>query len=268
MLYSRLLAPWLLWLVLMLTITAVRNNSTEQCLGLSETRGNSSERYQCFGLSTSLAKEICANRHRDWSNVSLPTCGRLLHTTLPSLPQDQTSCLSTLDRLIRLDAEAYAQSINFRSILDRFDCPQPYSVKFTCSACQVAYQHWICSDRFNYWHKGRRYKPCRSYCRRVEQTCPFFLPLDKGPAHYAGEPTFLCLDPNIEETGDQLDQSSYGPETCCYEQCDSGRCVVRNGGCGDDERSREDAAASGDRPVNSALLLLTILFLNRTRLLK
>ncbi|CAB0019022.1 unnamed protein product, partial [Nesidiocoris tenuis] len=57
----------------------------------------------------------------------------------------------------------------------------------------AAYQDWVCSDYISYYYNSRKIKPCRSFCRRVEQTCPFFLPLDKLPAHYAGEPTFLCL---------------------------------------------------------------------------
>ncbi|GBP21378.1 hypothetical protein EVAR_11977_1 [Eumeta japonica] len=45
-----------------------------------------------------------------------------------------------------------------------------------------------------------RLKPCLSVCQLVEQHCPYFLPADRAPAYptqYAGEPTFLCLDPYL-----------------------------------------------------------------------
>uniref|UniRef100_A0A182M9W6 Uncharacterized protein n=1 Tax=Anopheles culicifacies TaxID=139723 RepID=A0A182M9W6_9DIPT len=50
------------------------------------------------------------------------------------------------------------------------------------------------------------------------------LPGDRAPAYptqYAGEPTFLCRDLNIEETGEQLRKSNNGPTGCCYDYCGS-----------------------------------------------
>ncbi|KFB50817.1 hypothetical protein ZHAS_00018871 [Anopheles sinensis] len=50
------------------------------------------------------------------------------------------------------------------------------------------------------------------------------LPGDRAPAYptqYAGEPTFLCRDLNIEETGEQLRKSNNGPTACCYDYCSS-----------------------------------------------
>ncbi|XP_044728109.1 uncharacterized protein DDB_G0271670 [Chrysoperla carnea] len=70
----------------------------------------------------------------------------------------------------------------------------------------------------------RRVRPCRSVCQTVEQRCPYMLPGDRAPAHptqYAGEPTFLCLDPNIPETGKQALKSSHGSEDCCYTYCET-----------------------------------------------
>ncbi|XP_055706672.1 uncharacterized protein LOC129803872 isoform X2 [Phlebotomus papatasi] len=70
----------------------------------------------------------------------------------------------------------------------------------------------------------RRIRPCLSVCQTVEQKCPYMLPGDRAPAHptqYAGEPTFLCLDPNIPETGEQFYKSNNGPENCCYKYCGS-----------------------------------------------
>ncbi|KAL1379523.1 hypothetical protein pipiens_014840 [Culex pipiens pipiens] len=48
------------------------------------------------------------------------------------------------------------------------------------------------------------------------------LPGDRAPAYptqYAGEPTFLCRDLNIEETGEQKLKSNSGRPDCCYEYC-------------------------------------------------
>ncbi|XP_053661729.1 uncharacterized protein LOC128710896 [Anopheles marshallii] len=69
-----------------------------------------------------------------------------------------------------------------------------------------------------------RIRPCLNVCQTVEQKCPYMLPGDRAPAYptqYAGEPTFLCRDLNIEETGDQLRKSNNGPTGCCYDYCGS-----------------------------------------------
>ncbi|XP_052861209.1 uncharacterized protein LOC128268214 [Anopheles cruzii] len=67
-----------------------------------------------------------------------------------------------------------------------------------------------------------RVRPCLNVCQTVEQKCPYMLPGDRAPAYptqYAGEPTFLCRDLNIEETGEQLRKSNNGPTGCCYDYC-------------------------------------------------
>ncbi|XP_072936081.1 uncharacterized protein Mid1 [Epargyreus clarus] len=72
-----------------------------------------------------------------------------------------------------------------------------------------------------------RLKPCLSVCQLVEQHCPYFLPADRAPAYptqYAGEPTFLCLDARIPETGAQANKSNYGPDDCCYWYCEGRLC--------------------------------------------
>lgn len=72
-----------------------------------------------------------------------------------------------------------------------------------------------------------RLKPCLSVCQLVEQHCPYFLPADRAPAYptqYAGEPTFLCLDSRIPETGEQANNSNYGTDECCYWHCKGGLC--------------------------------------------
>ncbi|KAE8746419.1 hypothetical protein FOCC_FOCC006914 [Frankliniella occidentalis] len=89
---------------------------------------------------------------------------------------------------------------------------------------QESYRRWVCSSLLPHFPRpgGPRVRPCRSVCRSVEQKCPFFLPGDRAPAYptqYAGEPTFLCLDPNIPESGEQMLKSSYGEDDCCYRHC-------------------------------------------------
>ncbi|KPI93297.1 PREDICTED: uncharacterized protein LOC106116918 [Papilio xuthus] len=72
-----------------------------------------------------------------------------------------------------------------------------------------------------------RLKPCLSVCQLVEQHCPYFLPADRAPAYptqYAGEPTFLCLDARIPETGAQANKSNYGADECCYWNCEARLC--------------------------------------------
>ncbi|GJQ84855.1 hypothetical protein Trydic_g476 [Trypoxylus dichotomus] len=95
-----------------------------------------------------------------------------------------------------------------------------------------AYRRWVCSSLVpNFVGPDLRVRPCLSVCQNVEQQCPYMLPGDRAPAHptqYAGEPTFLCLDPNIPETGEQRTKSSVGDEDCCYTHCGSpgrGLCV-------------------------------------------
>ncbi|EFN85257.1 hypothetical protein EAI_12390 [Harpegnathos saltator] len=69
-----------------------------------------------------------------------------------------------------------------------------------------------------------RLRPCRSFCQSVEQRCPYLLPGDRAPAYptqYAGEPTFLCRDPNIPETGEQAARAlhSSDDDECCFHVC-------------------------------------------------
>ncbi|EDW01663.1 GH21564 [Drosophila grimshawi] len=88
------------------------------------------------------------------------------------------------------------------------------------------------STRKAEFRKRRRIRPCLSVCQTVEQKCPYLLPADRAPAlptQYAGEPTFVCLDQNIPETGEQLKKSSYGPNDCCYSYCNGpidGICTI------------------------------------------
>ncbi|CAH1400308.1 unnamed protein product [Nezara viridula] len=129
---------------------------------------------------------------------------------------------------------------------------------------------WVCTTFYKYQVEAsnndlQSIKPCRSFCHRVEQKCPFFLPLDKGPVHYAGEPAFLCLDPNIEETGEQLEKSSYGPSTCCYDACGSDVCL--QGNCEVAEAVTDSETSSSSSRTLVATPLIVPLLLYRTRLL-
>ncbi|XP_063697816.1 uncharacterized protein LOC134828759 [Culicoides brevitarsis] len=70
--------------------------------------------------------------------------------------------------------------------------------------------------------KRIRIRPCLSVCQSVETKCPYLLPGDRAPAlptQYAGEPTFLCHDPNVHETVEQAEKSNNGPDDCCYWYC-------------------------------------------------
>ncbi|XP_075723913.1 uncharacterized protein LOC142765987 [Rhipicephalus microplus] len=59
-------------------------------------------------------------------------------------------------------------------------------------------------------------KPCREFCHRVEEQCPYFHPTARE--QYAGEPVFICIDPNIPDLP-SISNSSYGPPGHCYEPC-------------------------------------------------
>ncbi|KAL1514211.1 hypothetical protein ABEB36_003501 [Hypothenemus hampei] len=92
---------------------------------------------------------------------------------------------------------------------------------------QVAYRRWICSELVPFYVKGGqvRIPPCLRLCQDVEQQCPYLLPdqtlTPSEAAHptpqYAGEPNFLCLDPNIPRLEER--PNSTGDEDCCYTHC-------------------------------------------------
>ncbi|KAJ0181154.1 hypothetical protein K1T71_003239 [Dendrolimus kikuchii] len=125
-----------------------------------------------------------------------------------------------------------------------------------------------------------RLKPCLSVCQLVEQHCPYFLPADRAPAYptqYAGEPTFLCLDPRIPETGAQANKSNYGPDDCCYWYCEGRLCYRCEARLTEPQRPEAErcpaveervatcsvpyqAPAAAPRPTPSAVLLAAALF--------
>ncbi|XP_034935187.1 uncharacterized protein Mid1 [Chelonus insularis] len=148
-----------------------------------------------------------------------------------------SQCVQALDKLLSVDALAARLHCEFGEVFARYDCAQPYSVIYNCTHCKEAYRKWVCSSLVPYFaHEGpsdsktsdgwvdTRLRPCRSFCQSVEQRCPYLLPGDRAPAYptqYAGEPTFLCRDPNIPETGEQAMRALHGneEEECCFRVC-------------------------------------------------
>ncbi|XP_051158127.1 uncharacterized protein LOC127279661 [Leptopilina boulardi] len=147
-------------------------------------------------------------------------------------------CVDALDKLLLVDALAARLHCEFEEVLARYDCGQSYSVIHNCTHCKEAYRKWVCSSLVPYFAHGgplelestqiswagKRLRPCRSFCQSVEQRCPYLLPGDRAPAYptqYAGEPTFLCQDPNIPETGEQSVRALHGDEKneCCFRVC-------------------------------------------------
>ncbi|XP_058458876.1 uncharacterized protein LOC131435228 [Malaya genurostris] len=105
-----------------------------------------------------------------------------------------------------------------------------------------------------------RIRPCLDVCQTVEQKCPYMLPGDRAPAYptqYAGEPTFLCRDLNIEETGEQRQKSNSGPINCCYDYCGlsprAGICTKCDPLLDDNEEDYEDGISDDDATSNGKL---------------
>ncbi|KAI4481912.1 hypothetical protein M0802_013847 [Mischocyttarus mexicanus] len=110
----------------------------------------------------------------------------------------------------------------FASPISKFP-PEVYRI-WTCSAL-VPYFHHSGPPNLDFSEKDwTRIRPCMSLCQSVEQRCPYMLPGDRAPAYptqYAGEPTFLCRDPNIPETGEQALRALHSSDEreCCYHVC-------------------------------------------------
>ncbi|XP_011304665.1 uncharacterized protein Mid1 [Fopius arisanus] len=167
-------------------------------------------------------------------NALAPGDGGPLEDVLNGSPR----CVSALDKILSVDALAARLHCEFEEVLARYDCRQSYSVIHNCTHCKEAYRKWVCSSLVPYFahegpsislnsveiYVGTRLRPCRSFCQSVEQRCPYLLPGDRAPAYptqYAGEPTFLCRDPNIPETGGQAVRALHGDEgeECCFRVC-------------------------------------------------
>ncbi|CAG2116998.1 unnamed protein product [Medioppia subpectinata] len=79
------------------------------------------------------------------------------------------------------------------------------------------YREWVCSMIIPFHINGGLIKPCRSFCERVEQRCPHLHPYGRG--QYAGEPVFLCIDPNIPFNPSITPITPYGDPDLCYDSC-------------------------------------------------
>jgi len=54
---------------------------------------------------------------------------------------DEKSCLTALEKLLRVDNMASKLYCKFEEIMRRFDCRQTYSVVHTCDHCRVSKQY-------------------------------------------------------------------------------------------------------------------------------
>ncbi|XP_063993569.1 uncharacterized protein Mid1 isoform X2 [Diachasmimorpha longicaudata] len=228
--------------------TVKGSTAPDQCLFYLE---ESHKRDICrkdFGQSSSLSFSTSReNRYWFLSGLRLRHCceyavinalapgdGGPLEDVLSGSPK----CSSALEKILKVDVLAARLHCEFEEVLSRYDCRQSYSVIHNCTHCKEAYRKWVCSSLVPYFahegpsislnsvevYVGTRLRPCRSFCQSVEQRCPYLLPGDRAPAYptqYAGEPTFLCRDPNIPETGGQAVRALHGDEEeeCCFRVC-------------------------------------------------
>ncbi|KAI9553066.1 hypothetical protein GHT06_020957 [Daphnia sinensis] len=144
----------------------------------------------------------------------------LSDTMREGIAMSRSQCYAYLETVERLDNLAAHFVCQFEDIIRRYDCGQTFSSKSSCQQCKVAYRQWVCSMVLPMWLDGNRIKPCRTFCHEVERLCPYFLPAEKsGPgSQYAGEPSFLCIDPDVRETTNQSTNSAYS-ERPCYRPC-------------------------------------------------
>lgn len=59
-------------------------------------------------------------------------------------------CRHVLNSLMDVDNLAARVSCEFNEVLSRFDCGQPYSVRFTCENCKVRHIHFIKNEEKNF----------------------------------------------------------------------------------------------------------------------
>ncbi|XP_076356491.1 uncharacterized protein LOC143249822 isoform X2 [Tachypleus tridentatus] len=79
------------------------------------------------------------------------------------------------------------------------------------------YREWVCATMLPFFIEDQLVKPCRSFCHRVEQQCPYFHPFYYE--QYAGEPVFFCIDPSIPDIPSITPNSPYKQPGSCYESC-------------------------------------------------
>lgn len=161
-----------------------------------------------------------------------------------------------LARALHRDAMACQVSCEFHALLNRYDCLGGYAAKWDCHSCARVYMEWTCAMLVPVYpapedpgggaqgggdggdvrttpgaastttttttgeDEGQQallpVRPCREFCHRVEEQCPYIHPTAKE--QYAGEPVFICIDPNIPDLP-SISNSSYGPPGNCYLPC-------------------------------------------------
>ncbi|XP_064119527.1 uncharacterized protein LOC135224455 [Macrobrachium nipponense] len=162
---------------------------------------------------------LCTNFTEDLLRRSLTYCPHLTLESVMCEVQVQhlratESCRRTAHHLMERDKMVGRLVYQHSDMIMKYNCEYNYSVTQNCDACKEAYQYWVCSQFFPVYLKGHIVKPCRQFCHEVERKCPYLLPKDKP---VAGEPSFLCQDPNIGDLHGQ--ESSYGEDSCCYRMC-------------------------------------------------
>ncbi|XP_064456088.1 uncharacterized protein LOC135366980 [Ornithodoros turicata] len=150
-------------------------------------------------------------------------------------------CGTRLHSVLQRDAIACQLSCEFHALLSRYDCLGGYAAKWNCHSCARVYQEWTCAMLVPVYPApvdpgggpedpgggGQStttegvaavlpVRPCREFCHRVEEQCPYIHPAAKE--QYAGEPVFICIDPNIPDLP-SISNSSYGPPGDCYRPC-------------------------------------------------
>lgn len=173
------------------------------------------------------------------SPAALPFCSHLPVQRLLGGPCSRLRLHTALQR----DQLACQLACEFSALLSRFDCLGGYSAKWDCHTCAVVYREWTCAmlvpvypvPAVSATSSGHRktpgspeyppddgepadvpLRPCREFCHRVEEQCPYFHPTTRE--QYAGEPVFICIDPNIPDLP-SISNSSYGPPGNCYRPC-------------------------------------------------
>lgn len=177
------------------------------------------------------------------SPAALPFCSHLPVQRLLGGPCTRLRLHTALHR----DQLACQLACEFSALLSRFDCLGGYSAKWDCHTCAVVYREWTCAmlvpvypvpsatpSRQRPTQGGSPehrqppdddgepaddlvpLRPCREFCHRVEEQCPYFHPTTRE--QYAGEPVFICIDPNIPDLP-SISNSSYGPPGNCYRPC-------------------------------------------------
>ncbi|CAO1420411.1 unnamed protein product [Diamesa serratosioi] len=231
------------------------NEKNRQCLDFLGDNDEYSPSQICKKSSSDIETKLKSIRLRHCCERDVLSA--LHNTAYVDVLNGGADCNKRLNEILEADALAAKVTCEFTEILVRYDCGQTYSLIHHCGDCKEAYRRWVCSTLIPYFStkseirttstmastdtvegggggsgvggksansnlKRIRIRPCRGVCHSVEQKCPYMLPNDRSPAYpsqYAGEPTFLCLDPNIDETGDQLYKSNHGPRDCCYDYC-------------------------------------------------